>query len=403
MANLKLTLVKDLARHLRAGHPWVFSQALGTLPKLPAGSIVDIVDRGRFVARGYFDPRSAICVRVLTREEGEVVDGAFFRRRVVRALGLRERFLDRSHTDAYRLVHGEADGLPGIIVDLYAGWAVIKLYSAGLVPHREALLQALKASVPGLRGVIGRDAQEREDDDGEGRTDRGRMLLGEPAPELVAVQENGARFLVDLYAGQKTGFFLDQRDNRLLVRSLVAGCEVLNCYCYTGGFSVSAALGGARRVTSVDLDEDALGLCRRNFKENGLVAESHDFFAADVPDTLRLLAAQGRRFDVVILDPPAFAKTQKAVEAAISGYSSLNRTALGVLAEGGILCTSSCTARVSSEQFFDAVKEAAFKTDVDLQLVHQRFQPPDHPVLLQFPQGRYLKFFVLRRVPHQGL
>jgi 23S rRNA (cytosine1962-C5)-methyltransferase len=418
MANLKLQLVKDLARHLRAGHPWVYTQALGTLPKLPAGSIVDIVDRGRFVARGYFDPRSAICVRVLTREEGEAVDGAFFRRRVARALELRERLVDRTRTDAYRLVHGEADGLPGVIVDLYAGWAVLKLYSAGLVPHREALLQALKASVPGLKGVVGRDAPEREDDDGEsphrgtaggaafgrpirleGRADRGRMHFGEPAPELVPVQENGVRFLVDLYAGQKTGFFLDQRDNRLLVRSLAAGCEVLNCYSYTGGFSVGAALGGARRVTSVDLDEDAISLCRRNFKENGLVAESHDFFAADVPDSLRLLAAQGRRFDLVILDPPAFAKSQKAVEAAVAGYASLNRIALGVLAKGGILCTSSCTARVSSEQFFDAVKEAAFKTGVDLQLVHQRFQPPDHPVLLQFPEGRYLKFFVLRRLP----
>ncbi len=398
MANLKLPLVKDLARHLRAGHPWVFTQALGKLPKMPPGAIVDVVDHGLFVARGYFDPRSAICVRVLTRDESEVVDGAFFRRRIDRALEARRRLLDLSQTDAYRLVHGEADLLPGVIVDLYAGFAVLKLYSAGLLPHRAALLDALRASIPGLKGIVGRDELERDDDEGDGRPGGGRMLWGEQVPELVAVRENGVRFLVDLLQGQKTGFFLDQRDNRALVRSLAKGRDVLNCYSYTGGFSVNAALGEARHVTSVDLDADAIALCRRNFKENGLSAEAHDFLAADVPDALKLWAAEGRTFDLVILDPPAFAKSQKAVEAAISGYASLNRTALGLLAQGGILCTASCTARVSAEEFLDAVKEAAFKAGVDLQLIHQRFQPPDHPVLLQFPQGRYLKFFVLQRI-----
>ncbi|MBI5545802.1 MAG: class I SAM-dependent rRNA methyltransferase [Deltaproteobacteria bacterium] len=395
MANLKLSLAKDLARHLRAGHPWVFKQALVQVPKLPAGAIVDIVDKGRFVARGYFDPHSAICVRVLTRDEAETVDGAFFRRRIARALALRETLLERRETDAYRLVHGEADGLPGVIVDLYSSWAVIKLYSAGLTPHREAILSALRAVVPSLKGIVGRDELDREDLEGDAAP--GRMLWGEKAPETVAIRENGVRFLVDLYAGQKTGFFLDQRDNRRLVRDLAQGREVLNCYAYTGGFSVNAALGGAKQVTSVDLDEDTIALCRQNFKENGLSAEAHDFLASDVLETLKTFAAQGRTFDLVILDPPAFAKSQKAVDAAVSGYASLNRVALSVLKEGGLLCTASCTARVSAEQFFDAVKEAAFKAEVDLQLVHQRFQPPDHPVLLQFGQGKYLKFFVLRR------
>jgi 23S rRNA (cytosine1962-C5)-methyltransferase len=221
MANLKLALAKDLARHLKAGHPWVFKQALAQVPKLPAGAIVDIVERGHFVARGYFDPRSAICVRLLTRDESEQVDGAFFRRRVLRALELREALLDRSSTDAYRLIHGEADGLPGVIVDLYAGFAVLKLYSAGLTPHREAILSALRAAVPTLKGVVGRDESDRED--GEGEAPAGRVLWGEPAPEQVAIRENGVRLLVDLYRGQKTGFFLDQRDNRRLVREVSRG------------------------------------------------------------------------------------------------------------------------------------------------------------------------------------
>jgi 23S rRNA (cytosine1962-C5)-methyltransferase len=173
---------------------------------------------------------------------------------------------------------------------------------------------------------------------------------------------------------------------------------VLNCYAFTGGFSVNAALGGARHVTSIDLDADAIAICRQNFKENGLPAEAHDFLAGDVSDALKTFAAQGRQFDLIVLDPPAFAKSQKAVDAAVSGYASLNRVALGVLRPGGLLCTASCTARVSAEQFFEAVKEAAFKAEVDLQLVQERYQPPDHPVLMQFPQGRYLKFLVLRRL-----
>ncbi|HEY3445952.1 MAG TPA: class I SAM-dependent rRNA methyltransferase [Myxococcales bacterium] len=395
MANLKLSLAKDLARHLRAGHPWVFKQALAQLPKLPAGAIVDVVDKGRFVARGYFDPHSAISVRVLTRDESENVDGAFFRRRVARAASLRTSLLDLRETDAYRLVHGEADGLPGVIVDLYAGWAVLKLYSAGLTPHREAILTAVRAAVPGLKGIVGRDESDREDQ--EGNAAPGKVLWGEPAPETVGIRENGIVYQVDLYQGQKTGFFLDQRDNRRLVRDLSKDREVLNCYAFTGGFSVNAAVGGAKQVTSIDIDADAIALCRRNFKENGLSAEAHDFMAADVSESLKNFADQKRTFDLVILDPPAFAKSQQAVEAAIGGYTALNRIALSVLKEGGILCTSSCTARVNGEMFLEAIKEAAFKAEVDLQLVYQRFQPPDHPVLLQFQQGRYLKFFVLRR------
>ena len=397
MANLRLSLTKDLARHLRAGHPWVFRQALERAPKIPAGAIVDVVDHGKFVARGYFDPFSAITVRILTREDGEVIDGAFFRRRLARALVLRREQLDLRETDAFRLVHGEADGLPGVIIDLYAGFAVMKLYSAGLTPHREAILSALRHTIPELKGIVGRDEVGKDDESAEGNGSKGKVLWGEAAPELVPILENGVKFLVDVYNGQKTGFFLDQRDNRRLVRDLSKGRSVLNCFSYTGGFSVNAAIGGATQVTSVDLDADAIALCRRNFKENGLNAEANDFLAADVGDVLKSFADQNRTFDLIVLDPPAYAKSQKAVEAAIDGYASLNRTALALLNEGGILCTASCSARVHSELFFDAVKEAAFNARVDLQLLHQRFQPPDHPVFLQFPEGRYLKFFVLRR------
>jgi 23S rRNA (cytosine1962-C5)-methyltransferase len=202
---------------------------------------------------------------------------------------------------------------------------------------------------------------------------------------------------VDVHRGQKTGMFLDQRDNRRLVRDLAKGRRALNLFCYTGGFSVAAALGGATGVTSVDLDGDAVALASESFALNGLAATPHRLEIGDAFEYLADQKTQQERFDLIVVDPPAFAKSQRTVEAALDGYASLNRAALALLPPGGLLCTSSCSARVSSEAFFGAVKEAAFKARVDLQLVHERYQPPDHPVLAQFPQGRYLKFLVFRR------
>ena len=390
MFNVKLTLAKDLSRQIRAGHPWIFKNALKPAQQLPPGAIVDVVDgRDRFVARGFWDPKSAIAVRVLTLDPDERVDTAFLRRRVAQCAQLRRQLVANEGTDAFRLIHGEGDGLPGVIVDLYAGYAVLKLYSAGLLPHRARIVEALRAEVPHLRGIIGRDDLDAE---------RGELLWGEAPDEHLVIRENGARFEVDLFTGQKTGFFLDQRDSRLLVRSLASQKTVLNCFGYTGGFSVNAALGGASRVVTVDLDAEAIGLSRRNFALNGIDAAPHDFWAADVGETIKRLQARDERFDIVILDPPAYAKSQRAVEAALSGYAALNRTALALVREGGLLCTASCTARVSSEAFLEAIREAAAKAGVRLQLLFQRFQPPDHPIALQFPEGRYLKFFVLRRV-----
>ncbi|MBI3182029.1 MAG: class I SAM-dependent rRNA methyltransferase [Myxococcales bacterium] len=393
MSVLKLSLRTGLGKHIRAGHPWVFRKAIEHAPKVPAGSVVDLVEAGRFVARGYFDPLSPISVRVLTRDASEAIDLCFFERKVAAALELRRALIDLEGTDSFRLLHGEGDGLPGVVVDLYAGFAVVRLYSAGLRPYREMLVEALSRRVPELLGVIGRDeVPEQEEREGKGS---GRMLWGRPAPELIEIRERGARFWVDAYGGQKTGFFLDQRENRALIRRLARGREVLNCFSFTGGFSVNAALGGARSVFSVDQDAGAIALARQNFELNGLDAAAHDFLAADVFELIASFRKEGRTFDLVILDPPAFAKAQRAVQAAIDGYASLNRQALALVREGGLLATASCSARVSPEAFLGAVKEAAYKVGVDLALVEERYQPPDHPIRLQFPEGRYLKFLVL--------
>lgn len=398
MNVVKLELARGLGRHLRAGHPWVFRKALESVPRIPPGSVVDLTEGGKFVARGYFDPHSAISVRVLTRDPRQTIDAGFFARRVRTALAERKALIDLTDTDSFRLIHGEGDGLPGVIVDLYGRYAVLKLYSAGLTPYRHLIVEAVKAAVPELEGIIGRDEVGRDDaeeDDGRGS---GRMLFGPPAPELLSIRERGATFLVDAYRGQKTGFFLDQRENRHLIRRLAKGRDVLNCFSFSGGFSVNAALGGANSVFSVDQDPDAIALARENFTRNGLPAEKHDFLAADVFKVIQSFKDEGRTFDLIILDPPAFAKSQRAVQAAIDGYASLNRQALGILRPGGLLATASCSARVTPGDFMGAVREAAYKAGVDLALVEERYQPPDHPVRLQFPEGKYLKFYVLQSV-----
>lgn len=398
MNVVRLELARGLGRHLRAGHPWVFRKALEQVPKIPVGSVVDLTEGGKFVARGYFDPHSAIAVRVLTRDSRETIDAGFMARRVRQALAERRSLIDLTDTDSFRLLHGEGDGLPGVVVDLYAGYAVLKLYSAGLTPYRHLLVEALKAALPELKGIIGRDEVARDDVEDEDGRGTGKMLYGAQAPELIPIRERGATFLVDAWRGQKTGFFLDQRENRFLIRRLAKDRDVLNCFCFSGGFSVNAALGGAKSVFSVDLDPDAIALARENFTRNGIPAERHDFLAADVFKIIQSFKDEGRTFDLIILDPPAFAKSQKAVQAAIDGYASLNRQALALLKPGGLLATASCSARVSPNDFMGAVREAAFKAGVDLALVEERYQPPDHPVRLQFPEGKYLKFYVLGAV-----
>ncbi len=400
-ALIRLELKPGLGRHLKAGHPWVFKRGLENVPRIPAGSVVDLTEGGRFMARGYYDPLSAIAVRVLTRDPGEVIDAAFFARRVKQCWDARHELIDLKDTDSFRVIHGEGDGLPGVVVDHYAGFAVMKLYSAGLTPYRPLLVEGLRAAIPGLKGIIGRDEVVRDDDADDARG-TGKILWGAAAPEPVTILERGVKFLVDVYRGQKTGFFLDQRENRALLKRLGKGRDVLNCFCFSGGFSVNAAIGGAKSIFSVDQDEDAIALARQNFTLNGIDPSGFDFLAADVFTLLDSFKQEGRSFDLIVLDPPAFAKSQKDVEAALDGYASLNRQALKLLRPNGLLVTSSCSARVTPDAFLGAIKEAAFNADTELALVEERYQPPDHPVRLQFPEGRYLKFLVLRKIPENS-
>ena len=401
MAPVKLELQKDLARHLRGGHPWVYKRAIERPPSgLAAGAVVDVAAEGKFVARGYYDPSGAVRVRVLTRDPAEAIGPLFWRRRVARAVALRRAYVLSEETDCARLVHGEGDGLPGVVVDLYGRFAVLKLYSAGLLPHRGDIVDALRGEVA-LDGIYGRDEETGGSDPEDEPADRdtppakGQPLWGAAPPDELVVREHGMKIAVDVRGGQKTGYFLDQRENRFALRRFARGrARAANCFSYSGGFTVSALLGGAREVISVDRDEAALRLARRNLELNGFDPARHGFVAGDV---LEFLRAAEKPFDLMVLDPPAFAKSQKAVPAALDGYASLHRAALGALAPGGILATASCSARVSPEEFVGAIREAAAKTHAQLQLLEERRQPPDHPALLAFPEGKYLKFFVFRK------
>jgi len=401
LGPVRLELQKDLVRHLRAGHPWIYKRAVERPPSgLDAGAVVDVVSGGKFVARGYFDPASAVRVRVLTRDPAEAIGPLFWRRRIAKAVALRRAYVLSPETDCARLVHGEGDGLPGVVIDLYGAFAVLKLYSAGLAAHRSAIVDALRGEVA-LAGIYGRDEEIGRSDEEDELSDRdspparGRPLWGTEPPVEVIVREQGMRIAVDLRAGQKTGYFLDQRENRFALRRFARGrSRAANCFAYSGGFSVSAALGGAREVIAIDRDGGALQLARRNFELNAIDPAAHGFVAGDV---LEFLRGEKKPFDLIVLDPPAFAKSQKAVPAALDGYASLHRAAFQALAPGGILATGSCSARVSAEQFVGAIREAASKTHTDLQLLEEKRQPPDHPALLSFPEGKYLKFFVFRK------
>jgi len=278
------------------------------------------------------------------------------------------------------------------VVDLYNGVAVLKLYSAGLNAHRPLIVEALATQIPGLKSVIGRDEIGRDDADVDDERGNGRVLWGVEAPRPLEILERGSKFLVDVYAGQKTGFFLDQRENRKLLSEFSSGKKVLNTFCYTGGFSVYALQGSAALVHSVDASEKAIELTRKNIELNGFSATQHECFAID---TFEFLKDKNDVYDLIILDPPAFAKHRDARHQAVKGYQRLNAEAMKVIKKGGILFTFSCSQVVDRQLFYDTVVSAAIQAGRDVKVLYQLTQSPDHPVSMFHPEGEYLKGLVL--------
>ncbi|HEX8992716.1 MAG TPA: class I SAM-dependent methyltransferase [Anaerolineales bacterium] len=390
-----LILKPGREKSLLRRHPWVFSGAIERVDEgMASGATVDILSaRGRFLARGFYSPHSQIRARVWTFDD-EPVGEDFFRDRIRHALDVRRAWNLRSHTDAMRLIYAESDGLPGLVVDQYANMLVVQCLTAGVDAWRETLADLLLQET-GLTGIFERsDADVREL---EGLPTQVGMLRGNQAELLLPITEFGLQFKVNLVSGHKTGFYLDQRTNRQEVREVSRGREVLDCFCYTGGFTVNALSGGAASVLAVDVTSEALSMARENILLNGLPAERYQAIEGDVFQVLRRFRDEGRSFDMVILDPPKFAPTSAQVEKASRGYKDINLLAFKLLRPGGLLFTFSCSGAVDAGLFQKIVASAALDAGVEAQIVQHLGQAADHPVALNFPEGTYLKGLICRK------
>jgi 23S rRNA (cytosine1962-C5)-methyltransferase len=373
-------------------HPWVFSGAIDRIEGDPgAGETVAVrATDGSFLAWAAYSPHSQIRARAWTFDEGESIGDEFFHARVRTAVERRAPIA--AVTDAMRLVHGEADGLPGVVCDRYADLAVVQLSSAGAERWRDTIADAVIAAARCSAVYERSDLEVREL---EGLPARAGALRGVP-PEVVTIAEHGLRYRVDAVHGQKTGFYLDQRANRASLRTLAAGRHVLNAFCYTGGFSVAALAGGAASVLSVDSSGAALEIARANLALNGLDAARAEWREADVFQSLRELRNAGRAFDLVVLDPPKFAPTAAHAERAARAYKDINLLAFKLLRPGGLLMTFSCSGGVSADLFQKIVAGAALDADAEAQVVARLGASADHPVALNFPEGDYLKGLICR-------
>jgi 23S rRNA (cytosine1962-C5)-methyltransferase len=390
MKSIRLREGKE--RSLLRRHPWVFE---GSIQKggADSGETVRVqADDGRFLAWGAYSPRSSIRVRAWSFDEAERIDAAFFERRLAAAIALRARLPIAS--DGVRLVHGEADGLPGLIVDRYADVLSAQFLSAGVERWRDAIADAL-LRLTGLARL-----HERSDSgvrNLEGLAPRNGWLRGEGATEVV-IREHDWTLALDVASGHKTGFYLDQRDNRRLFASWVrqlGAQRVLNCYCYTGGFSVAAWAGGAAQVVSVDSSAGALEQAKANAARNGHAERGGEFVDADVNQTLRDRLKAGESFDAIVLDPPKFAPSAAHAERAARAYKDINRLALKLLAPGGVLFTFSCSGGVGPELFHKIVAGAGIDAGVNAAIVQRLEAAPDHPTTIEFPEGEYLKGLAL--------
>ena len=385
---LRVTLPAE--RALRKGHPWIYDQSITDISHAGApGDLAVIFDeRRQFLGIGLYDPVSPIRVRILQARQPATINADWFREKLEGVLKLRA-WLDGTGTTGYRLVHGENDGLPGLVLDRYADTLVLKLYTPAWIPHLKEFCAAL-AQVSSAEYLVVRLNRYTERQTGllYGLSDGMTLTLQTP-PNPILFKENGLIFEADPIKGQKTGFFLDQRENRLRVQKLSKGKSVLNVFAYTGGFSVYAACGGAKEVVSVDVSRQALEAAVRNMEHNGLTNVRHETIAKDAFDVLTKMKSQNRLFDMVIIDPPMFAQSEKQIIAALAAYHKLTRLGLGVLKKGGILVQASCSSRVDAESFFDAVNKTARDSGRRLTEIERTGHPFDHPI--GFNEGAYLK------------
>ena len=391
---VRIVLKPGREKSLVRRHPWLFSGAIDRIEGDPkSGETVEIVSRdGSFLGWGAFSPHSQIMVRIWSFDPGEEIGVSFFRRRLEKSIGARD-LLNCGEGTACRLVNAESDTLPGLIVDRYGDYLVCQFLSAGAEYWRDQVVQHL-AAITTCQGIY-----ERSDVDvrvKEGLPERSGLLFGKEPPELLELQEGPVRFLVDIRRGQKTGFYLDQRENRSLMARYAQGREILNVFAYTGGFGVWALAHGADRVVNIESSTGLLDLLEKNIRLNHLDGTRVENIPGDAFHVLRRMRDQGRSLDLVILDPPKFASSQAQVQAASRGYKDINLLAMKLLRPGGVLFTFSCSMAMGMDLFQKIVADAALDAGREAQILHRLGQSPDHPTLLSFPEGTYLKGLICR-------
>ena len=391
---------------LVGGHPWVYEndilEAPGTTPE--NGTLVDVVSpKGAYLGTGFLSLKSKIRVRLISRNANDTFDTAFWRRRVEYAWAYRKTVLEPADLSACRFIFGEADQFPGLTVDRFNNVLVTQTLSVGMEKLKPMLFpllaEVLRADGQTIDGIYERNDETLRAKEGLEQNKGWFALPGESHPESTQTEicENGVYYHVDFENGQKTGFFLDQKYNRQAVAKIAAGKKVLDCFTHTGSFALNAALGGADRVTAVDVSDTAIEMAKLNARRNGLI-DKMDFIVADVFDLLPELCNKHADYDFVILDPPAFTKSRRAIKGAERGYKEINFRAMKMLPRGGYLATCSCSHFMDNELFIKMVQSAARDADVSLKLIEARRQSPDHPTLMNVPETDYLKFYLFQLV-----
>jgi 23S rRNA (cytosine1962-C5)-methyltransferase len=393
MVEIKLKKGKDKAVLQR--HPWVFSGALEKINGTPAnGDVVKVCNANNdFLAYGYFNDQSRVAVRLLEWDENQIIDEAWYAQKINQAITSRAHLLKSKNTNTYRLIFSEADFLPGLIVDKYDDFLSVQILSTGIEQAKPIIIDLLvKALQP--KGVFDRsDATARTH---EGITAENGLLWGEAPAAFIAVKENGITYHINIAEGQKSGFYCDQRDNRKFLAEYADGKNVLDCFSYSGGFGLNAFKNGATSVTSVDSSALAIETLKQNIALNKLGSKNHTAFQSDVNKQLRVFKEEGKKFDIIILDPPKYAPSRSALDRAARAYKDLNRLALLLLERGGLLATFSCSGAVDIATFKQIIAWAALDAGKEVQIIKQFSQPEDHPIRTSFPEGEYLKGLLVR-------
>lgn len=384
----KIVIKKNSQKRLKSGSLWIYSNELISIPEYPSGTVVEVISEdGNNYGAGFFNPHSLIAVRLLLTENEP--DLEFFRERIAEAHNLRKRVFPEEIS--YRLVFGESDFLPGLVIDKYENYFALQFFSAGMEIRKELITKSLLELFPDTIGIIEKNSFRARKNEGLNQYEK--VVFGE-IPDEITISENGIKYSFSLNESQKTGFYLDQKENRLFIRKISKDLKVLDCYCNLGGFALNSALGGAKEVIGIDSSENIIQFARKNAAINNL--GNVEFIKSDVEIFLQSELKKENHWNMIILDPPSFAHSKKDVASAKRGYSKINNLAIKLLKTGGWLVSSSCTQYIYEEVFHEIIKNEAKKLNRRLRLIHRGMQSPDHPILESIPETKYLKFFVFQ-------